>query len=120
MTKWAVFWDTVYTGTHFIRVFLEVHVGVVVSVNQFKLKLVQFEHCADVHVTQRVVFAEFDRVARLVGFLHAASLQELTASETYVQRKALNGVYCVNNLFTKPAAELYTEQHEVFVETGFI
>lgn len=70
--------------------FLEVHVGVVVGVDEFKGELVQFQHGADVQVAQRVVLGELDRIARLVRLLHPASLQELPASETCIVRGASN------------------------------
>jgi len=69
-------------------VLLEVHVGVLVSIDEFELELVDVEHCADVEVAQRVVLGELDRVAWLVWLLHTTSLQELAASEAYIRRRA--------------------------------
>ena len=75
--------DRQSSESYFIGVFLKVHVGVLVGVDQFKLKLVDVEHGADVQVAQREVLGELDRVARLVRLLHTLPLQELPASEPY-------------------------------------
>ena len=62
---------------------LKVHIGVLVGVDQLEVELVDFEHCANVHVTQREILGELDRVSWLVRLLHPASLQELAAFEAY-------------------------------------
>jgi len=54
--------------------FLQVHVGVLVGVDQFELEFVEFQHGADVHITQSEVLGELDWIARLVRLLHPTSL----------------------------------------------
>ena len=80
--------DVATVNHYLVRVLLEVHVRVVVGVDQFELKLVDLEHCADVHVAQSEVLGELDWVAWLVRLLHPASLQELAASETCITGSA--------------------------------
>ena len=80
--------------------FLEVHVGVLVGVDELELELVDVDDGADVQVTERVVLGELDRVARLVRLLHAAALQELAASETYVQGSIIKYTYYRPTYFT--------------------